>query len=292
MINQPDENLYRSGAAEPRESRCDEPKDRRGDGTEESPCGGSEGSRSGGLLAQLSLQKDMAERISVFAESLHAEESPALRDLEEEALANNIPIIRPQTRGLIQCILEMLDPARILEVGAAVGYSALVMNTYAPSDCSIVTIERDAGRAAQARKNFEKFGADRITLLEGDAAQILPGLSGSFDFIFMDAAKGQYIRFLPDVVRLLRPGGVLLSDNVLKDGEILSSKFAVTRRDRTIHKRMREYLSAISGDERLRTVLLETGDGAARSVRRRQAAQPQEACAADGAGAGNCGKAH
>ena len=214
-------------------------------------------------------QQDIGERISVFAESLHAEESPELRALEREALENNIPIIRPQTRGLIQCILEMTAPSRILEVGTAVGYSALVMDTYAPCACSIITIERDAQRAAQARKNFERFAADRITLLEGDAAQILPGLSGSFDFVFMDAAKGQYIRFLPEVIRLLRPGGVLLSDNVLKDGEILASKFAVTRRDRTIHKRMREYLSAISQDPRLRTVLLETGDGAALSVRRR-----------------------
>ena len=114
-----------------------------------------------------------------------------------------------------------------------------------------------------------RFGADRITLLKGDAAQILPQLEGTFDFIFMDAAKGQYIRFLPEVIRLMRPGAVLLSDNVLKEGEILASKFAVTRRNRTIHKRMREYLNAISDDPRLRTVLLETGDGAALSVRRR-----------------------
>ena len=108
-----------------------------------------------------------------------------------------------------------------------------------------------------------------IRLIEGDAAEILPGLEGPFDFIFMDAAKGQYIRFLPEVIRLLRPGGVLLSDNVLKEGEILESKFVLTRRNRTIHKRMREYLTVISSDERLRTVLLETGDGAALSVRRR-----------------------
>ena len=163
----------------------------------------------------------------------------------------------------------MKAPRRILEIGTATGYSALVMYTYAPSDCRILTIEKDPERAAEARRSFDRFGADRIELVEADAAQVLPELTGPYDLIFLDAAKGQYIRFLPELVRLLPPGGVLLTDNVLKEGEILESKFAVTRRNRTIHKRMREYLAAISRDERLRTVLLETGDGAAISVRRR-----------------------
>ena len=199
------------------------------------------------LMDLLAAQRDPAERIGVFAESLHAEESPALRELERTALENGIPIIRPHTRGLIQCILEMKAPERILEIGTATGYSALVMYTYSPAPCEIITIEREAERAAQARQNFERFGAERIQLLEGDAAQILP-----------------------ELIRLLPPGGILLTDNCLKEGEILESKFAVTRRNRTIHKRMREYLTAISSDERLRTVLLETGDGAAISVRRRE----------------------
>ena len=147
----------------------------------------------------------------------------------------------------------------------------------APADCEIITIERDEDRAAEARLNFDRFGAERITLLEGDAAQILPEVTGTFDLIFMDAAKGQYIRFLPEVIRLLKEGGVLLSDNVLKEGEILESKFSVTRRNRTIHKRMREYLAAVSEDRRLRTILLETGDGAALSVRRRGMADNTEA---------------
>ena len=221
------------------------------------------------LIETLTAQSDPGVRIGVFAESLHAEETPALRELERKALDEGIPIIRPHTRGLIQCILEMKAPERILEIGTATGYSALVMYTYAPSPCRIVTIEKDPARAAEARRNFERFGADRIELIEADAAEVLPGFTGPFDLIFLDAAKGQYIRFLPDLIRLLVPGGVLLTDNVLKEGEILESKFAVTRRNRTIHKRMREYLAAISRDERLRTVLLETGDGAAISVRRR-----------------------
>ena len=221
------------------------------------------------LMEILAAQADPGVRIGVFAESLHAEETPALRELERKALGDGIPIIRPHTRGLIQCILEMKAPRRILEIGTATGYSALVMYTYAPSDCRILTIEKDPERAAEARLSFDRFGADRIELVEADAAQVLPELTGPYDLIFLDAAKGQYIRFLPELVRLLPPGGVLLTDNVLKEGEILESKFAVTRRNRTIHKRMREYLAAISRDERLRTVLLETGDGAAISVRRR-----------------------
>ena len=221
------------------------------------------------LMEILAAQADPGVRIGVFAESLHAEETPALRELERKALGDGIPIIRPHTRGLIQCILEMKAPERILELGTATGYSALVMYTYAPSECSILTIEKDRERAAEARRNFERFQADRIELIGADAAEVLPSLEGPFDLIFLDAAKGQYVRFLPDLIRLLPPGGVLLTDNCLKEGEILASKFAVTRRDRTIHKRMREYLTAISRDERLRTVLLETGDGAAISVRRR-----------------------
>ena len=228
------------------------------------------------LMEILAAQADPGVRIGVFAESLHAEETPELRELERKALGDGIPIIRPHTRGLIQCILEMKAPRRILEIGTATGYSALVMYTYAPPGCSILTIEKDPDRAAEARRSFDRFGADRIELgadrielVEADAAQVLPELTGPYDLIFLDAAKGQYIRFLPELIRLLPPGGVLLTDNVLKEGEILESKFAVTRRDRTIHKRMREYLSAISRDERLRTVLLETGDGAAISVRRR-----------------------
>ena len=221
------------------------------------------------LMEILAAQADPGVRIAVFSESLHAEETPALRELENKALEEGIPIIRPHTRGLIQCILEMKAPERILEIGTATGYSALVMYTYAPSGCSIVTIEKDRERAAEAGRNFERFHADRIELIEADAAEALPALEGPFDLIFLDAAKGQYIRLLPELIRLLPPGGVLLTDNCLKEGEILASKFAVTRRDRTIHKRMREYLTAISRDERLRTVLLETGDGAAISVRRR-----------------------
>ena len=214
-------------------------------------------------------EMEKEERIDSFIESMEEADPPFLQLLEKEASKERVPIIRPRTKGLLRFMIEMASPMEILEVGTAVGYSALVMDYYAPEGCHITTIEKMEERIEKARENFEKYGAsERITLLEGDAGDILPSLTGPFDLIFMDAAKGQYIRFLPEVIRLLRPGGVLLSDNVLKEGEILESKFAVTRRNRTIHKRMREYLTAVSEDPHLRTVLLETGDGAALSVRR------------------------
>ena len=214
-----------------------------------------------------------SDRLRTF---LHALEGPSEEGgypfdrLRLQAQADGVPIIRLEMERFLQILLELKKPEQILEVGTAIGYSAMRMASFTSSDVKITTIENYEPRLEQARRNFASCPwSERIFLIEGDAAEILPGLEGPFDFIFMDAAKGQYIRFLPEVIRLLRPGGVLLSDNVLKEGEILESKFVLTRRNRTIHKRMREYLTVISSDERLRTVLLETGDGAALSVRRR-----------------------
>lgn len=208
------------------------------------------------------------ERILTFIESMSAGNTVLLNEMEKKALAEGIPIIRPQTQSLIRFLLAAERPMRILEVGTATGFSACLMHIYAPEGAKIVTIERDQERAKRARENFALAGAaDDITLLEGDAAEILGTLKGRFDFIFMDAAKGQYIHFLPEVLRLLELQGILLTDNIFKGGEILSSRFAVKRRDRTIHSRMREYLEALRNNEELQTLLLQEGDGAAVSVR-------------------------
>ncbi len=223
-----------------------------------------------------------AERLSVFIESMISPNPPFLQELEQEALAQRVPIIRPQTQSLIKFLMETLAPKRILEVGTAVGFSALLMRSCAPEGCRITTIEKMDARADEALENFRRAqietgsGAGQIELLRGDAAEILAGLptpaqeGEAFDFVFLDAAKGQYIRYLPELKRLMRPGSVMLSDNILKDGEILESKFAVTRRNRTIHKRMHEFLQAITTDTDFRTVIMETGDGAAMSVLRRK----------------------
>ncbi|MDE7259963.1 MAG: O-methyltransferase, partial [Lachnospiraceae bacterium] len=172
------------------------------------------------------------ERMSAFIDSLDTGNTPFLNEIESEAKKTNVPIIRTQVQSLIRLLLAMQKPKSILEVGCAIGFSALLMSEYEPADCHITTIENYEKRIPVARENFRRAGReDRITLLEGDAADILKELGGSYDLIFMDAAKGQYIHFLPDVLRLLSPGGILLSDNVLQDGDIIQSRFAVTRRN-------------------------------------------------------------
>lgn len=209
------------------------------------------------------------ERLNAFIDSLDTGNTPFLNEIEKEAKETNVPIIRTQVQSLLKLLLAMRKPATILEVGCAIGFSALLMSEYGPEDCHITTIEKYEKRIPVARENFRRAGKEeRITLLEGDAAEILQKMTGAYDMIFMDAAKGQYIHFLPDVLRLLAPGGILLSDNVLQDGNILESRFAVTRRNRTIHSRMRAYLYELKHHPQLETVILPVGDGVTLSVKR------------------------
>ncbi len=209
------------------------------------------------------------ERLNAFIDSLDAGNTPFLNEIESEAKKTNVPIIRSQVQSLIRLLLAMRKPKSILEVGCAIGFSALLMSEYAPEDCHITTIEKYEKRIPVARENFKRAKKeDRITLLEGDAADILKKLDGTYDLIFMDAAKGQYIHFLPDILRLMPEGGILLSDNVLQDGDIIESRFAVTRRDRTIHSRMREYLYELKHHPQLETAILPVGDGVTVSVRK------------------------
>lgn len=210
------------------------------------------------------------ERMVTFIDSLDRGNTPFLDEIEKYALQNRVPVIRKSMQSLLKFLLALSKPRNILEVGTAIGFSSLLMSQYGPDDCHITTIEKYEKRIPQAKENFRRAGAeDRITLLEGDAADILKELTGSYDLIFMDAAKGQYIIFLPDILRLLAPGGLLVSDNVLQDGDIVESRFAVTRRNRTIHARMRDYLYELKHHPQLETVILPVGDGAALSVRRK-----------------------
>ncbi|WP_035767317.1 O-methyltransferase [Butyrivibrio sp. NC2002] len=209
------------------------------------------------------------ERISTFINSLDRGNEPYLDELEKQALDNEVPIIRKDSQSLIKFLLTLSRPKNILEVGCAVGFSALLMAEYSEADTKITTIEKFDKRIAEAKINFNKYDKQsKITLLEGDALEILGQLSGQYDFIFMDAAKGQYINFLPDCKRLLKPGALLVSDNVLQDGDVFESRFAVTRRNRTIHERMREYLYTLKHDDELESVILNVGDGMAISVKR------------------------
>ena len=209
------------------------------------------------------------ERISTFINSVDTGNTPFVNELEQYAIRTNVPVIRPQMQSLLKLLLAMKQPKTILEVGTAIGFSALLMSEYGPEDCKITTIEKYEKRIPVARENFKKAGREQqITLLEGDATEILRELLGPYDMIFMDAAKGQYINFLPDITKLLPKGGILISDNVLQDGDVLESRYAVTRRNRTIHTRMRDYLYELKHNENLQTDILPVGDGVTISVRR------------------------
>lgn len=206
------------------------------------------------------------DRLSVFINSFESDNPDYLSFVEKEALSEDVPIIRKETQSLLKFILKANSIHNILEVGTAVGFSALFMAEY--SDAKITTIEKYEKRIPKALNNFEKYDKDKkITLIEGDATDILKEIDEKYDLIFMDAAKAQYINFLPDVKRLLAKGGLLISDNVLQDLDILESKFAVERRDRTIHKRMREYLFEITHCEEFTTIILPSGDGVAISLK-------------------------
>ena len=211
------------------------------------------------------------ERMVTFIHSLETENSEILETIEKEALDTFVPIIRKEMQSFLKVLLAIKKPVSILEVGTAVGFSAILMSEYAPKECHITTIEKYEPRIPIARENFKRAGKDgQITLLEGDALEILKGLEGSYDFIFMDAAKAQYISYLPEVVRLLAKDGVLVSDNVLQDGDIIESRFAVERRNRTIHSRMREYLYELKHHQLLETSIIPLGDGVAVSTKVRE----------------------
>lgn len=202
------------------------------------------------------------ERLVTYINSLDQGNTEILDEIEREAIETYVPIIRKEMQSFLRLLLTMQKPMRILEVGTAVGFSAILMAEYGPKDCQIVTIENYDKRIPIAKNNFIRAGKEsQITLLEGDAAEVLPTLKDPFDLIFMDAAKGQYIHFLPEVFRLLKNGGVLVSDNVLQDGDIIESHFIVERRNRTIYKRMREYLYELTHRDDLTTAVLPIGDG-------------------------------
>lgn len=210
------------------------------------------------------------ERIVTYMHSLEKLNNNVLEEIEQQAHIDGVPIIRKEMESFLRVMLTITKPKRILELGTAVGYSAILMSEAIEKDASIITIENYEKRIVQARDNFKKADKeDVITMLEGDAMEIMPGLEGdSFDFVFMDAAKAQYIHFLPEVMRLMKKGAVLITDNVLQEGDIIQSKYVVRRRDRTIHKRMREYLEVVKNHPELETTIVPIGDGITISVKK------------------------
>ena len=211
------------------------------------------------------------ERLVTYINSLDSGNTEVLDTIEREALDSYVPIIRKEMQSFLKLLLAMQKPKRILEVGTAVGFSAILMSEYMPDDCKITTIERIPKRIEEAKKNIKENEKEEvITILEGDAADILVDLVNKgeqYDMIFMDAAKGQYPHFLPYIMELLPKGGLLISDNVLQDGDIVESRYAVTRRNRTIHFRMREYLYQLTHMEGMDTIVMPIGDGVTLSTR-------------------------
>ena len=208
------------------------------------------------------------ERTVSFINSLDPGNPPYLDEIEKYAIETFVPIIRKDMQAYLRYVMKSMRPMKILEVGTAIGFSTLLMSEYAPKGCHITTIENYEPRIPIALKNIKDNNKkDAITLLEGDALKILPTLNDEYDLIFMDAAKGQYINYLPDLIRLLKDGGTLISDNVLQDGDIIESKYAIVRRNRTIHNRMREYLYELKHNDKLTTAILPVGDGITVSVK-------------------------
>lgn len=209
------------------------------------------------------------ERTDIFIDSQSRPFPGYLEELEKEAMAAEVPIIRKDSQRLLRFLMSLVNPSSILEIGTAVGFSSLLMAEYTKDECQIDTIENFEPRICEARKNFAKYDEKgRITLKEGDAGEIIAGLEGEYDVIFLDGPKGQYEAYLDDLLRLLKNGGLLITDNILKEGEILESRYAVTRRNRTIHSRMRKYLQRLKEEERLENVILPTGDGMTLSVKK------------------------
>ena len=209
------------------------------------------------------------ERMVTYIRSLEVPESAVIEAIEQEALRDRVPIIRKEMQSFLKVLLMIKRPMRILEVGATVGFSSILMSEYMPEGGHITTIENYDKRIPIARANFKRAGKEeQIDLIEGDALEVMHGLEGPYDLIFVDAAKGQYIHYLPEVMRLLGTDGVLVSDNVLQEGDIIESRFAVERRNRTIHSRMREYLYELKHHDQLQTSIIPLGDGVALSVKR------------------------
>ena len=208
-----------------------------------------------------------SEQITEYLRSLIKENKGILKELEEKALKEYIPIISPEVAQLIRLLTEMTKAKRILEIGSAIGYSSILFAGFS-EDIKITTIEMDEERASQAEENIRRAGLEKkITLLKGNALSVMDDIEEEFDMVFVDAAKGQYNNFLPKCLKLLKPGGVLISDNILYRGTVAETGF-IPRKHRTIIVNMKEYLKRLSEDEKLTTSIIPIGDGVAVSLKK------------------------
>ena len=188
--------------------------------------------------------------------------SVELEKIKKKALEDKVPIIMDDTLETVGQILQEKKPTRILEIGTAVGYSAIRFSEYLQENGKIDTIERDTERVKEARENIKKAEVeDKINIYEGDAVEILPTLNDEYDVVFIDAAKGKYPFFLNQALRMIRQGGVIIADNVLYKGYVMSDYNK--HKQRTAVRNLREYIAEITNNDKLETKILEVGDGLA-----------------------------
>ena len=206
--------------------------------------------------------------VDIFVRSVIERESGYFKELEAYAQLNHIPIVPPETAAFLKVLIHLHKPERILEAGTAIGYSANIMASAMPEGGNIDTIEIDEETAEIAQQNIRIMGLEkRIRVLVGDALEIMQCITSTYDMIFLDAAKGQYSEYLTEALRLLRTGGLLVSDNVLYKG-LVTQVQPVAHKHRTIAVKLREYLYEICHDDRLQTAIIPIGDGMAVSVKK------------------------
>ena len=216
------------------------------------------------------------ERIADYLLSLEPEGDALLNELRDYAGTHDVPILRPETESFLRTLMAAKKPGRVLEIGTAIGYSAILM-AKAMAKPDIVTIESWEKRIPLAQENLKRAGYEgTVRLIQGDAGKVLKelireeeGPSGGrgYDLVFLDAAKGQYIHWLPDILRLMNPGALLVADNVMQDFTVMESRFTIPRRERTTHSRMREFLWEIKHRKDLISSVLPLGDGVSISVK-------------------------
>lgn len=220
--------------------------------------------------------------INNYLRNLQPHYDGVLGEIEREARKTDVPIIPHETARLLSVLLTMKKPENILEIGTAVGFSSGLMSRYLKEGGKVTTIDRFEVMLKDARVNIKRMGLeDKIQIIEGDAAEVLPTLSGPYDVIFLDAAKGQYSAFLPHCIRLMPIGGLLIVDDVLQGGTIAKTRFSVPRRQRTIHKRLRNFLWDISHTDVLTSAIVPIGDGLAVCVKVKEPDKPLEFSADD-----------
>ena len=209
-----------------------------------------------------------SSRIAEFIRGYEREPNELLRCIREECEENGVPLIKKETAAFLGTVIRLSQPHRVLELGTAAGYSSIYMISCGDSIERIDTIEDWEPRIPVAMKNIASSGAsEKIRLITGDALEVMSGLDEPYDLVLIDAAKGQYPDYLKEAIRLTHRGSVMIADNILQDGDLLESRYIVERRDRTIHKRIREFLDELFGDDRFSTSLLPLGDGVTFSIR-------------------------